>query len=235
MASGNVSYPSVFVVDGHMRPPPLPPKPASRHRKEAIQTLLFILVTLALFGMAVEACFIYRLYSVKETIIRTDESHTAMSKQDKVVAEPKKNRLGEMKPSKPMGQLTTGLRVNNEVVLWHENHDSILHFIKHKSQEGKLIIEKEGFYSVYSKINYKEESILFTHSVVRNTQRFAGEEILLLQSSSLHPKIPRPSIENSFLNGVFHLYKDDAIFVRVKNCTIVLSNSAENYFGLFMI
>lgn len=71
MASGKVSYPSVFVVDSHMRPPPLPPKPASRHRLEAVQTLLFILVTLALFGMAVEACFIYHLYSVKEAIVST--------------------------------------------------------------------------------------------------------------------------------------------------------------------
>lgn len=121
----------------------------------------------------------------------------------------------------------------NGVMLWHENHPSILYHIKHKADEGKLIIEKEGYYSVYSKINFKEDSILFSHSVLWVTDRYAGNEILLLQSSRLHLR-PRAT-DNSYLSGVFHLYKGDAVFVRVKNCTLVLSNAAENYFGVFMI
>lgn len=63
MVHGGVKFPSVFVVDSKARPPPLPPKPGRRQRREVVQTLLVILVFVALFGMAVEACFIYYLYT----------------------------------------------------------------------------------------------------------------------------------------------------------------------------
>uniref|UniRef100_A0A8C1Z0D8 TNF superfamily member 14 n=1 Tax=Cyprinus carpio TaxID=7962 RepID=A0A8C1Z0D8_CYPCA len=233
MAPGKVSYPSVFVVDSKMRPPPLPPKPVRRQRKEVIQTLLVILVCVALCGMAVEACFIYHLFTSKENPA-PDGPQIAMRKQEKEHAlTPKQKPLGEMKPSKPMAQLTTGEKSVNGVMLWHENHQSILYHIKHKADEGKLIIEKEGYYSVYSKINFKEDSILFSHSVLWVTHRYAGNEILLLQSSRL--QLRSRATDNSYLSGVFHLYKGDAVFVRVKNCTLVLSNAAENYFGMFMI
>ncbi|XP_018925190.1 tumor necrosis factor ligand superfamily member 6-like [Cyprinus carpio] len=237
MGPGKVSYPSVFVVDSRMKPPPLPPKPGRRQRKDVIQTLLVILVCVALCGMAVEACFIYHLFTSKENSTTPVEPQIGMSKQEKEHAlTPKQKPLGEMKPSKPMAQLTTGQEPVNGVVLWHENHQSILHHVKHKANEGKLIIEKEGYYSIYSKINFQEDNIIFSHSVLWETHRYVGNEILLLQSSRLHPKLPRlRTIDNSYLSGVFHLYKGDAVFVRVKNCTLVLSSAAENYFGVFMV
>lgn len=56
-------YPNVYVVDSHVTRPPIPPKVNQRpSRAGAAQTLLFVLVGLALCGMAIEACFIYRLY-----------------------------------------------------------------------------------------------------------------------------------------------------------------------------
>lgn len=123
----------------------------------------------------------------------------------------------------------------NGVVLWNEHHESILHQVKLKPAEGKLVIEKEGYYSVYSKIHFQDDKITCTHSVLRTTDRYRFE-IPLLQSSRLHRILLRPRItDNSFLSGMFHLYKGDAVFVRVKNCTIVLSNAAENYFGVFMV
>ncbi|XP_059413341.1 tumor necrosis factor ligand superfamily member 14-like [Carassius carassius] len=234
MAPGKVSYPSVFVVDSKMRPPPMPPKPGRRQRKEVIQTLLVILVCVALCGMAVEACFIYHLFTSKENTKPPDGPQISMRKQEKEHAvTPKQKLFGDMKPSKPMAQLTTGMKLVNGVLLWDENHQSILYHIKHKADEGKLIIEKEGYYSVYSKIHFMEDNILFSHSVVWVTHRYRGNEILLLQSSKLHPK--SRDTDNSYLSGVFHLYKSDAVFVRVNNCTLVLSNAAENYFGVFMI
>ncbi len=128
-----------------------------------------------------------------------------------------------------------GQKPVNGVVLWQENHPSILHHVKHKANEGKLIIEQEGYYSVYSKINFMEDNIIFSHSVLQETQRYVGNAILLLESSRSHPKLLRLNTDNSYLSGVFHLYEGDAVFVRVKNCTLVLSNSAENYFGVFMV
>lgn len=75
MAPGKVSYPSVFVVDSQMKPPPLPPKPGRRQRKDVIQTLLVILVCVAICGMAVEACFIYHLFTSKENSVSTTWSN----------------------------------------------------------------------------------------------------------------------------------------------------------------
>ncbi|XP_043090901.1 tumor necrosis factor ligand superfamily member 14 [Puntigrus tetrazona] len=234
MAPGKVLYPSVFTVDSKMGPPPLPLKPGRRQRRDVIQTLLVILVCVALCGMAVEACFIYHLFTSKENSTPPDEPLTGMRKQEKEhAAPPKQKPHGEMKPPKPMAHLTTGMKPVNGVVLWHENHNFFLYQVKHKANEGKLIIEKEGYYSVYSKINFEVDSILISHSVLRVTHRFLGNEIPLLQSTRLRLKLT--TIDSSYLSGVFHLYKGDAVFVMVKNGTLVLSNSAENYFGLFMV
>ncbi|XP_067284884.1 tumor necrosis factor ligand superfamily member 14 [Pseudorasbora parva] len=232
MAQGKISYPSVFVVDSPTRPPPLPPKPVYRNRQKWIQTLLVILVSLALFGMTVEACFIYRLYSTKEQPVPPDEPQTAMRKQDKIDRVPSKHKLGEIKPSKPMAQLATNQKPVNGVILW--NYQAILHHVKHS--EDKLIIEKEGYYSVYSKINFHDDTISCSHAVLWITPRYAGSELVLLQSSRFRSTPLRPATtDNSYLSGVFHLYKDDVLFVRVKNCTLVLSTAAENYFGVFMV
>lgn len=75
MAPGKISYPSVFVVDSPTRPPPLPPKPGYRQRQNKIQTLLIILVIVALCGMTIEACFIYRMYSTGEQPVSTSQSN----------------------------------------------------------------------------------------------------------------------------------------------------------------
>lgn len=222
----------MFVVDSPTRPPPLPPKPGYRQRQKGIQTLLVILVVVALCGMTVEACFIYRLYSTKDQPTPPNEPQTAMRKQDGTPSKPK--QLGEMKPSKPMAQLTTSQKPVNGVMQW--NHESILHHVKRNKE--KLIIEREGYYSVYSKVNFNDNRITCTHSVLWDTSRYTGDAIPLLQSSRYRSKLPRPdttTTDNSYLSGIFHLYKDDALFVRVKNCTLVLSNAAENYFGVFMV
>lgn len=56
-------YPSVCVVDTHATRPPVPPRLNQVRRKSGVaQILLYMLVCVALCGMAIEACFIYRLY-----------------------------------------------------------------------------------------------------------------------------------------------------------------------------
>jgi hypothetical protein len=68
MAEGGVPYPSVFMVDSHAAYPPLPPKPRPPGRGGVAQSLLFLLVGLALCGLAIEACFIYHLYSKQGSV-----------------------------------------------------------------------------------------------------------------------------------------------------------------------
>ena len=68
----------MFMVDTHATTrPPLPPR-LSRGRQRAgpAQTLLIMLVSLALCGMAIEACFIYRLYHTESVSINAISAST---------------------------------------------------------------------------------------------------------------------------------------------------------------
>ena len=63
MDQGSANYPAVFVVDNHRAYPPMPPTLKRPPRSGKLtQNVLFFLVSVALFGMAMEACLIYRLY-----------------------------------------------------------------------------------------------------------------------------------------------------------------------------
>eukprot|EP00064_Thunnus_orientalis_P003404 superscaffoldBa00000276_g3413 len=64
MAEGG--HPSVYVVDSHATFPPVPPRLSQGRRRAGVgQTLLFILMSVALCGMTIEACLIYRLYQAE--------------------------------------------------------------------------------------------------------------------------------------------------------------------------
>lgn len=61
-------HPPVFMVDTHVTRPPLPPRLGQRKQQIGpAQTLLFMLVSVALCGIAIEACLIYSLYQ-KESV-----------------------------------------------------------------------------------------------------------------------------------------------------------------------
>lgn len=66
---------SAFVVDTHMTRPPVPPRlnKGGQRSLSAAQTLLFLLVALALCGMIIEACFIYRLYQTEQVSLKTQK------------------------------------------------------------------------------------------------------------------------------------------------------------------
>ena len=121
------------------------------------------------------------------------------------------------------------------VMVWNMQAEPILHEMEYK--DGKLVIQKEGYYYVYSKIFFSEVDVAFTHSVCRTTPRYLGKDIELLKSRRYHPKFGKMmSTSNSYLGGVFHLFEDDSIFVKVKNVTQVrIQHSTENVFGIYMI
>lgn len=101
--------------------------------------------------------------------------------------------------------------------------------------DGRLLILKEGFYYVYSKVSFSDNGI-FHHSVELDTKLFAGKSISLLLSRKYSEKISTNRLSNSYLGGVFHLHKDDALFVKVNNASkVVRSKFSENTFGAYMI
>lgn len=107
--------------------------------------------------------------------------------------------------------------------------DPLLHGMIYK--DGGLIIQKEGYYYVYSKVSFSD---VFQHSVTFSNDKFIGN-VTLLQSRK-YSSASKESRSNSFLGGVFHLYAGDKIFVTVSSTSkIMLHRNSENFFGAFMI
>ncbi|XP_076609441.1 tumor necrosis factor ligand superfamily member 14 [Chaetodon auriga] len=230
MAEGG--YPPVYTVDSGTPWPPVPPRLSKvRRRAGAAQTLLFLLVSVALCGMAIEACFIYRLYQ--------HESGNSASSSKVIAGEddnpPTTRPSVIILPSKPVAHLTDGQNVVHEkhIMAWSMDADPLLYEMDYKN--GSLLIQKEGFYYVYSKVSFSDTDV-FYHSVELKTKLYVGKSIPLLMSRKYSDKISNKMRSNSYLGGVFHLHKDDALFVKVSNSSKVRRyKSFENIFGAYMI
>ncbi|XP_040918702.1 tumor necrosis factor ligand superfamily member 14 [Toxotes jaculatrix] len=224
-------YPSVYVVDSHADWPHPPPKLRQRQcRMGVAQTLLFMLVSVALCGMIIEACLIYHLYQLDTAPSASFSKHTG-GEDD---TSPTKKPSYEIPPSKPVAHLTDGQDVIHEekIMAWSMNADPLLYEMDYKDR--KLIIQKEGYYYVYSKVFFTDNGV-FHHSVNMHTEKYAGGRITLLQSRKYSLKSSKIR-SNSYLGGVFHLYKNDAVYVEVSNTTkIDRHKSFENIFGAYMI
>lgn len=219
-------YPSVYVVDTHATRPPVPPR-LNRGRRSAgaAQTLLILLVCVALCGMAIEALFIYRLYK--------SESATSASASKIIADEVTPAPSLVLSPSKPLAHLTDGQDVvhGQHVMEWSMVADPLLYDMGYKN--GSLVIQKEGYYHVYSKVSFSDIDG-FRHAIHRKTKRYFGKSIPLLMSKFSETSGQMRS--NSYLGGVFYLRKDDALFVDVSNTANILQRKPfENIFGAYMI
>ncbi|XP_043955877.1 tumor necrosis factor ligand superfamily member 14 [Gambusia affinis] len=225
--------PSVFVVDTHATRPAVPPRLGKQRKQSgAMQTLLFILVTLALLGVFFEAFFIYRLYHAEYA----PSGFTSMQ----INGSPPPDMTdpdGRLHPSKPVAHLTDGQDVHHgpHVMAWSVIAEPLLYEMKYENKH--LIIQKEGYYYIYSKV-YFSQGGAFYHSVEMQTKMYAGKGIPLLQAREYSSKKDKESksYSNSFLAGVFYLSQNDAIYVNVSSTTqIARHRSYENVFGAYMI
>ncbi|XP_022595552.1 tumor necrosis factor ligand superfamily member 6-like [Seriola dumerili] len=194
------------------------------------QTLLFLMVSVALCGMVIEACFIYRLYRAESA---TTASSSKLFAGQEVASFTEK--LGhDVPPSKPVAHLTDGTDVvhGQQIMAWSMITDPLLYGMSYKDR--RLIIQKEGYYYVYSKVFFLDKGV-FHHSVSMETQKYTGGSLTLLQSRKYSPETHQ-SRSNSYLGGVFRLNKDDALYVTVSNTTKIEQHGwSENIFGAFMI
>ncbi|XP_072567929.1 tumor necrosis factor ligand superfamily member 14-like [Paramormyrops kingsleyae] len=235
MEGASVS-PQVFVVDSQAGPLPRPAASPWQLSKTACR-LLFLLVFLALFGMAVEACFVYYLFKHSPSSLQEDHGPTALkgsSDLENKVIVPGKNRMqASVSPSKPSAHLTGSS--NNGLLMWGEFGDAFLHDMK--IQDNKLYVTKEGFYYIYSSIMFIEPHLgPFKHSVLRHTPRY-GSELELMKAicySSQEQKMS--NMRNSYLGGTFRLYAGDSLSIKLENNTLVRHQLVtDNFFGAFMI
>ncbi|KAL0993240.1 hypothetical protein UPYG_G00105100 [Umbra pygmaea] len=239
MAEHGVPYPSVFMVDTHAAYPPLPPKLRPHDRRRSVaQTMLFLLVALAFFGLAIEACFIYHLYSTKGNAESGSAALSIQDEEDITDILPTERPNPVVLPSKPVAHLTAAPQAGREdgVIEWNMEDQPLLHGIIYN--KGKLVIQKEGYYYIYSKVFFSEADVPFMHSVCKTTPRYSEiHPLSLLQSRRYHPKSGRNIVtSNSYLGGVFHFFENDSIFVKVVNISqIRISLATENVFGIYMI
>ncbi|XP_061838259.1 tumor necrosis factor ligand superfamily member 14 [Nerophis lumbriciformis] len=226
---------SVYVIDGAPTAPPLPPR-AGRPRKSGrlTQNILFLLVSVALIGLVLEAVLIFYLHpasppkptSASFSKLRAEQHEHFLSDTSKVSR------------SKPVACLIDGQDVvhGQQILGWSLIPRPVLHKMHYVQGDRSLVVQKEGHYFVYSKVYFEDVSV-FSHSVVVLTRRH-GELIPLMQSRKYSRKYSTKTKEdsNSFLGGVFHLRQDDALFVKVSNSSNIIRHKAyENIFGAFMI
>ncbi|XP_068435437.1 tumor necrosis factor ligand superfamily member 14 [Clinocottus analis] len=227
----NGGYPSVCMVGTYSSRPEVPPRLSAGRRSVGVaQTLLILLVSVALCGMVIEACFIYRLYQPGSA------ASASFSKQitGEVFTSPTKTKSrGIPPPSKPVAHLTDGQDVIHEkqIMAWSLNADPLLFEMGYKN--NSLVIQKDGYYHVYSKVSFVDIDV-FHHSINQKTERYSGKSIPLLMSR--RSSKASSDMRSSYLAGVFYLTRDDALFVKVsKTSHIARFKAYENIFGAYMI
>lgn len=235
MTEGAARFPTVFTVDSyHTTPPPLPPRPGRRRQVGLTQVLLFLLVTVALCGMVVEAWLIYRLYYPPEapTAVAMPSAAKRIGNAPDFGPEPTKwSRLVET-PSKPLAHLTDGHDVSykSNVMSWSDIGDPLLYRVVYK--ENSLVFQESGYYYIYCKVSFHAE-YNFYHSIELKTKYYYGNKNITILTSKHTLKSTQ---SNSFLAGIFYFYKGDAIFVKVNDISLVARHdSYENVFGAYMI
>ncbi|XP_077382154.1 tumor necrosis factor ligand superfamily member 14 isoform X2 [Festucalex cinctus] len=135
--------------------------------------------------------------------------------------------------SKPVARLMGGKDVGKGVLGWNLISEHLLRGIDYK--DGNLLIRREGFYFVYSKLSFYNPGV-FHHMVMMRTHRHSSAIPLLRARKYSSAADDSKDNGNTFLGGVFHLHKDDALFVKVSDASkIVRLVTYESVFGAFMI
>ncbi|XP_026216740.1 tumor necrosis factor ligand superfamily member 14-like isoform X2 [Anabas testudineus] len=238
----------VFVVDSQATYVSVPSEKKKRWARVS-QKLLLLLVGLALLGLVVEGYFILSLYKKTENLSNPNNQQGGLTmtrvgyKESNEI--PIVQQHQEQTPQRPFAHLMGSDRPvdENNVVQWvNEGGEAITHNMSY--DKGRLIVEKEGYYYLYSKVqlNAADDCQLIQHKVMKNTSAY-GQAIELMKSKSFRCKTQKPSgprasggedLWNSFLAGIFHLQSGDKIFVSLENIR-VRPGLAYNFMGAFMI
>uniref|UniRef100_A0A3Q3E0V0 Tumor necrosis factor ligand superfamily member 6-like n=2 Tax=Hippocampus comes TaxID=109280 RepID=A0A3Q3E0V0_HIPCM len=209
-----------------------------------------MLVSVALTGLILEALLIFYLHSnhfeqtpstshskltaEKKASPHISTHHSSVSKPLTRLLEKKRSPHTCTPDSKPVARLIGGKDATHgkSVVGWSLISGNLLCGMDYKN--GSLLIRREGFYFVYSKLSFHKSATTFHHTVVKRTRRHPGGTVPLLQAREFSSADKNNG--NTFLGGVFHLLKDDALFVKVSDTSKIVQVIAhENVFGAFMI
>ncbi|XP_067442382.1 tumor necrosis factor ligand superfamily member 14-like isoform X1 [Thunnus thynnus] len=178
----------------------------------AARTPLFILVGLALFGLTVEAYFIKRLYHLLPAVSTQTPNTT---------------------PGQDGHNLNLSCKPFAHVVADVHNGGWPTDSCGMDYKDGRLIVQKEGRYYVYSKVSLRDSSVI-QHSVELSTPQYP-KNITLMKSTKYSQTTHKEDVSSSYLGGVFHLCQGCYFFVKVNYMQNLQKNSYNNFFGAFMI
>ncbi|CAM4457693.1 unnamed protein product [Leuciscus chuanchicus] len=246
--------PQVFVVDSQVSPPQGPVR-----RDVPRLQLLYLLLTVALVGVLIEAVCIGHLYSrhttssdvptverrkgekdlihssatvLNETLPKTTPKPEA---ENKPVAEAKNKPVAKPAAFLQSDSATSG---RNGVLGWRTtSYPVFMEGMGYKN--NSLYIQQEGYYYIFSKISHLDNCIFFQHIVMQRSHSYNNKPIELMQNSRFLCVSDQHQSDgergNSYLGGIFRLNEGDSVFVKVNNSSLVLHNPYENFFGAFMV
>uniref|UniRef100_A0A668A5J9 THD domain-containing protein n=1 Tax=Myripristis murdjan TaxID=586833 RepID=A0A668A5J9_9TELE len=241
--------PQVFVVDSQANYAALPSGKNAKGLRVSQRVLLF-LVGLALFGLVVEACFIFYMYRKIE--VRLVSLFSLCMCAHVSIMERESNEIpplptGRTLPAEPQRRPSAHLMgsknpVNKNIVQWTDaDGDAFTYRMEYNGSH--LVVQEDGYYYLYSKVYFAaEECSAIKHKVMKHTEAY-DESMELMKSNRLHCHSPRAQMSqkpvedlwNSFLGGIFHLQPGDKIFVTLEDGKTMRPGSAENFMGAFMI
>ncbi|XP_043112699.1 CD40 ligand [Puntigrus tetrazona] len=116
-------------------------------------------------------------------------------------------------------------------LLWDEEH-SLVQEVRLSNERDKLIIQYPGIYFIYSQVTFSKNSALSSlKQSIRITVPKKQDKELLKSFCSLKPGTQ--NLCTASQAGVFHLEKDQQLYVAVTNTSLVNRDSCN--FGLFKL
>lgn len=244
MAEGGIgAHPQVFVVDSQASYIPLPSRRPLRwggFRRRLPPFLMGLVLCL----LAVQSGCIYYLFKRTEALQGTASSQEDGSVLHRLGSE-ETNEITVLDGTRPpvrhqqasahlMGSSQVPVK---DVVQWDTAGEAHIQAMDYK--DGRLVVKEEGYYYVYSKVNFKVDCSLFKHKVMRLYKGYKIPQELMtsnrLQCFGNKEGLEEDNLRNSYLGGVFLLNEGDAIFVTVEKGTLLKLGSAGNFLGAFRV
>uniref|UniRef100_A0A3P9DU77 THD domain-containing protein n=1 Tax=Maylandia zebra TaxID=106582 RepID=A0A3P9DU77_9CICH len=185
----------------------VPQNPDEQQKDDKLaQTLLFVLLTVVLYGIAAQAFFINLLYHRELVSISSVYSSGSVQENEVML-----------------------WHINNLTVLSGMAYkDGRLEV----QEEGFYYVYSKVCFSDHGLWNQSPD---FFHHFVMKSAHLHGNHYTLMQSQK-ELRVNSSDLNNSFLGGLFHLHKGDGIFVRIRtNLNILQYNVSEHFFGAFMM
>lgn len=255
------SQPQVFVVDSQASYVPVP---VGRKRmwERAVQKLNLVLLGLVVFGLVIQGYLIHNLYKKTEAMslymshpvyqnlsdprasgLKGGIILSQVGPKDSFDASTLKPQIQQIQ-QKPFANLMGSSQTldQDNVVQWLNNSgETVTRNMSHSN--GRLLVEEEGYYYIYSKMTLEvKDCSFFQHQVLKDTKAY-GKPIRLMNSKrhcGIHMFAEESSLVleelwNSFLAGIFHLQKGDKIYVKLESRERRHPAPADNMMGAFLI